>query len=140
MAAIAPNGVRFLADAFRSSRPRSFQRLRTESSHRKVPRLRREVSTATAQYSEMEVDSPAPPRWSYTPPAMKAPVAHRPRLNNRHDVNKDPRKLDEMYISFLGNGGESMLSDETKWLAVTHKSFDHGRRGFNDRLAFLGMH
>lgn len=31
-----------------------------------------------------------------------------------------------------------MLSDETKWLAVTHKSFDHGRRGFNDRLAFLG--
>ena len=31
-----------------------------------------------------------------------------------------------------------MLSEETKWLAVTHKSFDHGRRGFNDRLAFLG--
>ena len=31
-----------------------------------------------------------------------------------------------------------MLSDETKWLCVTHKSFDHGRRGFNDRLAFLG--
>lgn len=25
-----------------------------------------------------------------------------------------------------------------QWLAVTHKSFDHGRRGFNDRLAFLG--
>lgn len=32
-----------------------------------------------------------------------------------------------------------MLSDEVKWLAVTHKSFDQGRRGFNDRLAFLGM-
>lgn len=32
-----------------------------------------------------------------------------------------------------------MLTDEVKWLAVTHKSFDHGRRGFNDRLAFLGM-
>ncbi len=26
----------------------------------------------------------------------------------------------------------------TQWLALTHKSFDHGRRGFNDRLAFLG--
>lgn len=25
-----------------------------------------------------------------------------------------------------------------QWLAVTHKSFDHARRGFNDRLAFLG--
>jgi len=25
-----------------------------------------------------------------------------------------------------------------QWLALTHKSFDHGRRGFNDRLAFLG--
>ena len=33
-----------------------------------------------------------------------------------------------------------MLSEETKWLAVTHKSFDHGRRGFNDRLAFLGKY
>ena len=32
-----------------------------------------------------------------------------------------------------------MLTEETKWLAVTHKSFDHGRRGFNDRLAYLGM-
>ncbi|KAJ8125564.1 hypothetical protein O1611_g8075 [Lasiodiplodia mahajangana] len=31
-----------------------------------------------------------------------------------------------------------MLPDELKWLAVTHKSFDQGRRGFNDRLAFLG--
>jgi len=25
-----------------------------------------------------------------------------------------------------------------QWLAVTHKSFDHARRGFNDRLAFFG--
>ncbi|KAK3066442.1 hypothetical protein LTS18_001719 [Coniosporium uncinatum] len=38
----------------------------------------------------------------------------------------------------LGNGGEKVLTDEVKWLAITHKSFDHGRRGFNDRLAFLG--
>ena len=32
-----------------------------------------------------------------------------------------------------------MLTDEVKWLAVTHKSFDHGRRGYNDRLAFFGI-
>ncbi len=43
-----------------------------------------------------------------------------------------------MYTLFLGRNGPSWLSDETKWLCVTHKSFDHGRRGFNDRLAFLG--
>ena len=141
MAAFPPSGTRLLADAFRSSRPGPIcQCLRLQSSQRKAPRLRRDVSTATAQLSEMEVDTPNPPRWSYTPPAMKAPVTHRPRLSGgRHDVNKDPRKLDEMYTRFLGNGGERMLSEETKWLAVTHKSFDHGRRGFNDRLAFLGM-
>lgn len=53
-------------------------------------------------------------------------------------VNEDPRRLDDAYIRMLGPGGDKVLSDEVKWLAVTHKSFDHGRRGFNDRLAFLG--
>lgn len=38
----------------------------------------------------------------------------------------------------LGEGGDKILSEEVKWLAVTHKSFDQGRRGFNDRLAFIG--
>lgn len=54
-------------------------------------------------------------------------------------VNEDPALLDAMYIKFLGMGGENALTDEVKWLAVTHKSFDQGRRGFNDKLAFLGM-
>lgn len=53
-------------------------------------------------------------------------------------VNEDPRRLDEVYLRMCGAGGDKLLSDEVKWLAVTHKSFDHGRRGFNDRLAFLG--
>jgi large subunit ribosomal protein L15 len=53
-------------------------------------------------------------------------------------INSDPQKLDQMYVRFLGKDGDKMLQDETKWLAVTHKSFDHGRRGFNDRLSFLG--
>lgn len=44
-----------------------------------------------------------------------------------------------MYIRFFGEGGNEWLSDETKWLAITHKSFDQGKRGFNDRLSYLGM-
>lgn len=53
-------------------------------------------------------------------------------------VNEDPKKLDDALSKFLGRDGERLLPDELKWLAVTHKSFDQGRRGFNDRLAFLG--
>jgi hypothetical protein len=54
-------------------------------------------------------------------------------------VNEDPKRLDDAYIRMLGPGGDKVLGEEVKWLAVTHKSFDHGRRGFNDRLAYLGM-
>lgn len=32
-----------------------------------------------------------------------------------------------------------MLSEEVKWLAITHKGFDQGRRGFNDRLTNMGI-
>jgi large subunit ribosomal protein L15 len=53
-------------------------------------------------------------------------------------VNEDPERLDRFYNRMLGPGGDKMLPEEIKWLAVTHKSFDQGRRGFNDRLAFLG--
>ena len=58
----------------------------------------------------------------------------------RHwEVNNDPKKLDAALTKFLGRDGDRLLPEELKWLAVTHKSFDQGRRGFNDRLAFLGM-
>ena len=79
------------------------------------------------------------PRWSYTPPRAQAPFSL--RLHSKRPsfwVNSDPEVLDKFYIRMLGNGGDKVLSDELKWLAVTHKSFDQGRRGFNDRLAFLG--
>lgn len=70
---------------------------------------------------------------------MRAPYRSRPRhVEDGHKVNEDPRRLDHVYIKMLGEGGERVLTDEVKWLAVTHKSFDHGRRGYNDRLAFLG--
>ncbi|XXH00105.1 hypothetical protein Hte_006447 [Hypoxylon texense] len=72
---------------------------------------------------------------------MKAPFSpHITKDPSRSQwrVNEDPKKLDDALNRFLGRDGERILPDELKWLAVTHKSFDQGRRGFNDRLAFLG--
>jgi len=54
-------------------------------------------------------------------------------------VNDNPDVLDQAYRKMLGKDGDQMLPEELKWLAVTHKSFDHARRGFNDRLAYLGI-
>lgn len=76
-----------------------------------------------------------------TPERMKAPFSQHVRKttrNNEWRVNEDPQKLDDALENLLGNGGDRLLPDELKWLAVTHKSFDQGRRGFNDRLAYLG--
>lgn len=71
---------------------------------------------------------------------MRAPVRSKPAVtNNEFHVNEDPQKLNKVYNRVLGRSGDKMLTEEVKWLAVTHKSFDHGRRGYNDRLAFLGM-
>lgn len=70
---------------------------------------------------------------------MTAPVRSKlPVSNNEFQVNEDPEKLDQFYVRVLGKEGDRMLTEEVKWLAVTHKSFDHGRRGYNDRLAFFG--
>jgi hypothetical protein len=70
---------------------------------------------------------------------MMAPYRIRPQARGGvFKVNEDPKRLDDAYIRMLGPGGDKVLGDEVKWLAVTHKSFDHGRRGFNDRLAYLG--
>lgn len=107
-------------------------------------------STATPRrQQQQEEDTFAPtastedlPRWAHTPERMKAPFATRePAKNPRNtiwQVNEDPQRLDDALNNFLGKGGERLLPEELKWLAVTHKSFDQGRRGFNDRLAFLG--
>lgn len=81
------------------------------------------------------------PRWSQTPEGMKAPLQldfAKSARNKIWAVNNDPTRLDEVYNRLLGPGGSKMLPEELKWLAVTHKSFDQGRRGFNDRLALLG--
>ncbi|KAL2019165.1 hypothetical protein VTK56DRAFT_10037 [Thermocarpiscus australiensis] len=108
----------------------------------------RQLSTSATRNNEA-VDSPpqpAPPqerpRWSYTPERMKGPgfsinIVKDPRRTVWHN-NDDPAKLDAMYNRLLGPNGEKMLPDEIKWLAITHKSFDQGRRGFNTRLAYFG--
>lgn len=96
-------------------------------------------STTSLRQYEMEVERAERPRWQATPERMTAPYRSRPgHSQDEYKVNDDPRRLDHVYIKTLGNGGETVLTDEVKWLAVTHKSFDHGRRGYNDRLAFLG--
>jgi large subunit ribosomal protein L15 len=72
---------------------------------------------------------------------MKAPFNPMPPKDPMRSiwaVNNDPGLLDEMYVRLLGREGPRMLQEEIKWLAVTHKSFDQGRRGFNDKLAYFG--
>ncbi|KAL4895970.1 ribonuclease-III-like-domain-containing protein [Aspergillus ambiguus] len=99
---------------------------------------RRALSTSTEQ-TQTPADYADKPRWSYTPPRAKAPFSLRFNSKRReYPVNSDPKVLDQFFIRMLGNDGDKVLSDEIKWLAVTHKSFDQGRRGFNDRLALLG--
>ena len=98
-------------------------------------------TTTTPESFKAAESGSAAPRWSQTPPAMKAPLqmdfAKSPR-NKIWSVNNSPERLDDMYNRLLGPGGSKMLPEELKWLAVTHKSFDQGRRGFNDRLALMG--
>lgn len=100
---------------------------------------RRSISTESPQ-STTTLENESRPRWAQTPPAMRAPFPITTRPNREPFVcNSDPATLDEAYNNLLGPGGSSLLTEETKWLAITHKSFDHGRRGFNDRLSFYGM-
>ncbi|KAM3500788.1 hypothetical protein MY10362_006105 [Beauveria mimosiformis] len=113
-----------------------------------LPCARSYTTTTTAaetpesfKISESPESKTSAPRWSQTPAGMKAPLqmdfAKNPK-NKVWAVNNDPARLDQMYERFLGQGGSKLLPDELKWLAVTHKSFDQGRRGFNDRLAMVG--
>lgn len=97
-------------------------------------------STTAPACQESHVERSQLPRWQQTPPAMAMPVrTRRAPKQPPFLVNEDPALLDNAYRKMLGKEGDHMLPEELKWLAVTHKSFDHARRGFNDRLAYLGM-
>ncbi|SMQ53712.1 unnamed protein product [Zymoseptoria tritici ST99CH_1A5] len=84
------------------------------------------------------------PRWKSTPPAMKMPVRLRPEPSQPvWVINRDEEKVNAVFDAFLGplagkQKGRELLDEETKWLTLTHKSFEHGRQGFNARLSFLG--
>ncbi|KAL9085594.1 MAG: hypothetical protein Q9165_007494 [Trypethelium subeluteriae] len=96
-------------------------------------------TTSLRSRIEEDVDPADRPRWQQTPKAMVAPIpTNVKREHIRFRVNESQEKLDEVYVRILGAGGDKLLPEEVKWLAVTHKSFDHGRRGFNDRLAYFG--
>jgi len=96
-------------------------------------------ATASTYQNDPEARLKDPPRWQQTPRAMTAPVRIKPRKTiNNYRVNEDPQRLDQVYVQVLGQDGDKMVTDEVKWLTVTHKSFDQGRRGYNDRLAFFG--
>jgi large subunit ribosomal protein L15 len=102
--------------------------------------IRQFSASSSRPETQYEVDPAERPRWSYTPKQMMAPFPHRIKDPSKAwECNNDPAKVDQMYIKFLGRGGDKVLTDDVKWLAITHKSFDQGRRGFNDRLAFFGM-
>jgi large subunit ribosomal protein L15 len=97
------------------------------------------TTTPPTPLAHHDTDAAPRPRWQHTPARMVAPFRTRPKPEGpEYVVNSDPRRLDDVYVRFLGKDGDKVLSEEVKWLAVTHKSFDHGRRGFNDRLALLG--
>ena len=96
-------------------------------------------TTSSSRDTHYENERAARPRWSYTPQKMTAPYPiHIKDPDKAWECNSDPAKLDRFYNKFLGRGGDIVLTEEAKWLAITHKSFDQGRRGFNDRLAFFG--
>nr|POE65638.1 hypothetical protein CFP56_58744 [Quercus suber] len=84
------------------------------------------------------------PRWMKVPHRMRMPLRLRPEPKGPvWKVNTEQEPVDEMYDKFLHKSGGRMegrtvLPDEIKWLALTHKSFEHGAMGNSDRLAFLG--
>jgi large subunit ribosomal protein L15 len=111
----------------------------TRATNSRASMIRQFSASSSRPEVQYENDKAERPRWSYTPKAMKAPYRWRIADPARQwECNSDPELLDQFYNKFLGRGGDQMLTEEVKWLAITHKSFDQGRRGFNDRLAFLG--
>ncbi|KAL8902887.1 MAG: hypothetical protein Q9207_004315 [Kuettlingeria erythrocarpa] len=97
-------------------------------------------TSSSSQYNDLATTASEQPRWRATPSRMvNRGTSHRFLRNSKpFTVNEDPEKLDEVLTRVLGTYGDRLLTEEVKWLTVTHKSFDHGRRGFNDRLAYLG--
>ena len=127
-----------VASPLRRVRPCSFTTVRLPQ--RNFSPLSRSFSTCPSKQNTHLAGDHETERWRSTPVRMTAPVRSKPPVwNNAFVVNEDPQVLDKFYVKVLGKDGHRMLTNEVKWLAVTHKSFDHGRRGYNERLSFLGV-
>lgn len=122
-------------------RPLNSCKYRPITSHwPKLSHSSRALSTESSDQDEQQAEIPRYPRWLVTPPRMIAPVRSKPPVpNNDFHINQSQQILDKAFGKVLGKNGHRMLPQEVMWLAVTHKSFDHGKRGYNDRLAFFGM-
>ncbi|KAL8294823.1 hypothetical protein RB597_008276 [Gaeumannomyces tritici] len=125
--------------SFASPTTRSFSRSPARQQEASFENMAAEPATDAADAVPNEQDMP---RWAKTPDRMKAPFSLAiPKEGDAAPawkINEDPAVLDEFYERFLGRNGHKLLPEELKWLAVTHKSFDQGRRGFNTRLAHFG--
>ena len=133
---VVPPSLPSMASLRRGLCSKCFSRLTGHSRRSDV----RHFSSTSSRTSDGVIDSAERPRWSHTPEMSRAPVSMHPKKDSRFQwkPNSDPELLDRVYVRLLGAEGDKLLSEEVKWLAVTHKSFDQGRRGYNDRLAFLG--
>ena len=84
-----------------------------------------------------------PQRLEYQPVKRYQNVRPQPlapfsvRVRQPYIVNDSPKKLDAMYRELFGTD-KFNLPDDLKWQAVTHKSFDHGRQPYNEKLMFMG--
>ncbi|ODQ54071.1 hypothetical protein SAICODRAFT_70322 [Saitoella complicata NRRL Y-17804] len=70
--------------------------------------------------------------FASTVPSHKAP--HPLRIRQNFDVNDDIEVVQAQIKKLTGE----TLPDAVAWQAVTHKSFAHGKEGYNDKLAFMG--
>lgn len=87
-------------------------------------------------HQEPEQQTFPPPATSRLYRPIRATASFPVRERKPFLVNTDPERLDAMYRRLLG--GDLGLSDEVKWQAITHKSFDHGWQPFNEKLSIFG--
>lgn len=81
-----------------------------------------------------------PPRWRMSPATLNAPVSTNKSKNPVSTNRFEPCLLEKAYHNFLGPHYQDALpSERAQWLSVTHKTFDQGKQGFNDRLSFIGI-
>ncbi|KAK6440762.1 hypothetical protein LTR95_003012 [Oleoguttula sp. CCFEE 5521] len=110
-----------------------------------VPSRSAALSTSTLRSAESLPLRSDEPRWQQTPPRMRMPQRIRPQPKQPiWRINDEAEPVDAAFDKLIGNAagrdvrGREVLDEEIKWQSLTHKSFDHARRPYNDKLAFLG--